>query len=587
MNWQFTPFVVIYFGAALVSAMVAIIARRRRTVPGAQALSGLMIGVTLWAVCDGLESALVPMQAKILVSKLSHIGIQSVSVLFLLFAVGYTQHEHWLTPRRIMALWIVPAVTVLLVFTNEWHRLIWRTIEPVSLPTGIELYFTHGPAFWFAALYDYTLILISTLLLFYTLLRQRDLYRRQAGVLVVAAIVPWLANILYLSQFNPLPGLDWTSLAFAVTGALVAYAIFILRLFDIVPVAHNTLIERMSDALLVTDKQNRIVDANPAARRLLAAEGELTGKPIGNVLVDAEVTRLLAADHEVHGVIKLQNHVMHGMDTLCTPLLDSKGRLNGRLIVLRDISDRLRIEDELRRSEEHYRSFLAMMSHELRTPLTGILGMAEAMQAHVYGPLNDRQVRSLHVIEESGRHLAGIISDMLDLSRIQSGTLELHFGTCTVHAICSASITAVTEFAEQKQQTIVLDIQQPETAISVDVHRFEQVLINLLRNAIKFTPEGGELGLSVTSSPNGEWLAFRVWDKGIGIEAADLEQLFQPFTQADERLSRTYGGAGLGLALVRRLVELHGATIEVESTLGQGSSFVVFLPLHREATTYP
>ncbi len=132
--------------------------------------------------------------------------------------------------------------------------------------------------------------------------------------------------------------------------------------------------------------------------------------------------------HETHGVIRLQNHGPHGLDALCTPLLDEKGKLNGRLIVLRDITERLHMEQELRRSEEHYRSFLAMVSHELRTPLTGILGMAEAMQANVYGPLNERQVRSLNVIEQSGRHLAAVINDMLDLSRIQAGTLELHLG---------------------------------------------------------------------------------------------------------------------------------------------------------------
>ena len=587
MNWQFTPFVVIYFGAALVSATVAIIARRRRSVPGAQALSGLMIGVTIWAICDGLESALVPMQAKILVSKLSHVGIQSVSVLFLLFAIGYTQREHWLTPRRIAALWIVPILTVLLVFTNEWHGLIWRDIQPVSLPTGIELYFHHGPAFWLAATYDYTLILISTILLFYNLVRQRELYRRQAAVLVAAAIVPWIANIIYLSDLNPLPGLDWTSLAFAFTGVLVAYAIFVVRLFDIVPVAHNLLIERMSDALLVTDKQNRIVDANPAARRLLAEHGELTGQQLTDVLTDVEVIPLLLSEQEVHCVIHLQDHVKHGMDTLCTPLLDNKGRISGRLIVLRDISERLRMEEDLRRSEEHYRNFLAMMSHELRTPLTGILGMAEAMQACVYGPLTERQIRSLRVIEESGRHLASIISDMLDLSRIQSGTLDLHYATCTVNELCTASAAAVAEHVERKQQNIILKMQQPERLISVDMHRFQQILINLLRNAVKFTPEGGQLGVDVALTPAADKLAFRVWDNGIGIEPTTLEHLFQPFTQGDERLSRTYGGAGLGLALVRRLVDLHGGSITVESAPGHGSSFTVFLPLRATETSHP
>ena len=119
------------------------------------------------------------------------------------------------------------------------------------------------------------------------------------------------------------------------------------------------------------------------------------GRPLGQTLGQDATVLLTDSLHETHGVIRLQNHGPHGLDALCTPLLDDKGKLNGRLIVLRDITERLHMEQELRRSEEHYRSFLAMVSHELRTPLTGILGMAEAMQANVYGPLNERQIRSL------------------------------------------------------------------------------------------------------------------------------------------------------------------------------------------------
>jgi signal transduction histidine kinase len=395
-------------------------------------------------------------------------------------------------------------------------------------------------------------------------------------VLLAAAAIPWLGNILYLSNFNPLPGLDWTSLAFIATGVLVAYAIFVQRLFDLVPVARNVLIERMSDALLVTDSHNRVVDANPAARRLLAEHGEIMGKPLCTTLGVDAVARLADGVRETHSIITLQNQQTHGLDALCTPLLDEKGRLNGRLIVLRDITERLQMEQELRRSEEHYRNFLAMVSHELRTPLTGILGMAEAMQANVYGPLNDRQVRSLHIIEQSGRHLAAVISDMLDLSRIQSGTLDLHLGICAAGDLGVASIAAIREEAQRKQQQVDFIINPPDLQVLVDVRRFEQVLVNLLANAVKFTPAGGKLGLTIGVS--GTSVAFTVWDEGIGIEPDVVAQLFRPFTQADERLSRSYGGAGLGLALVRRLVDLHGGSVGVESKPGRGSRFTVYVP---------
>ena len=490
----------------------------------------------------------------------------------------YTRRDRWLTRGRIAALWIIPAFTVVMVFTNDWHHLIWQSVGINQLPTGPDTYYVHGPVFWFATVYDYILMAIGTFLLFQTLRQERDVYRKQSAILIVAAAVPWLGNILYLSDLNPLPGLDWTSLSFIITGVLVAYAIFVLRLFDLVPVARNVLIERMSDALLVTDSHNRVVDANPAARQLLAERGELVGKTL-DLALGLDATALLTdGAQETHSVLSLQNHGVHGLDALCTPLQDEKGRLNGRLIVLRDITERLQMEQELRRSEEHYRSFLAMVSHELRTPLTGILGMAEAMQANVYGPLNDRQVRSLGVIEQSGRHLAAVINDMLDLSRIQSGTLEMHLGVCRAADLGAASVADIREEAQRKQQQVDFEIDPPDLRVRVDVRRFEQVLVNLLGNAVKFTPVGGKLGLTIGLCDTS--VAFRVWDNGIGIEPDVVAQLFRPFTQGDERLSRTYGGAGLGLALVQRLVDLHGGSVCVESKPGQGSQFTVYVPHH-------
>jgi PAS domain S-box-containing protein len=577
MEWQLTPAATIYFVAALIGAAVALVARRHRHVPGAAPLGGLMVAVTLWAFCDAVESAVTGMPVKIMAAKFSHIGIQAVPVFFLLFVLYYTRRETWLTPQRVAALWVMPVIMVFMVFTNEWHQLVWQSITINELPTGPDTYYVHGPYFWFATVYNYLLIGFSTYLLVQTLLRERDVYRKQSAVLLIATAVPWLANILYLSKFNPLPGLDWTSLAFIATGVLVAYAIFVLRLFDLVPVARNTLIERMSDALLVTDSRNRVVDANPAARHLLAEQGEIIGQPLHNALGQTAAAQLAASEQEMHSVITLHNHRAHGLDVLSTPLIDDKGRLNGRLIVLRDITERLEMEQELRRSEEHYRSFLAMVSHELRTPLTGILGMAEAMQATIYGPLTERQVRSLRVIEESGRHLSAVINDMLDLSRIQAGTLDLYLGVCAARELGLASIAAVQEEAERKQQKVDFVIEPSDLRVQVDVRRFEQVLVNLLGNAIKFTPVAGKLGLAI-STHNG-WAVFTVWDQGIGIEPENLAQLFRPFTQGDERLSRTYGGAGLGLALVRRLVDLHGGSVDVESNPGLGSRFTVSVPL--------
>jgi signal transduction histidine kinase len=217
------------------------------------------------------------------------------------------------------------------------------------------------------------------------------------------------------------------------------------------------------------------------------------------------------------------------------------------------------------------------MSHELRTPLTGVLGMAEALQAQTYGPLNARQLRSLQVIESSGRHLLELINDILDLSKIEAGQFELNRSFCSIEAVCRASLLMVSGMAHEKDQALSFSITPAQLYANVDPRRLKQMLVNLLSNAVKFTPEHEALGLEVEADGEAE-IRLTVWDTGIGIAADGILKLFQPFTQLDSSLTRQYTGSGLGLALVRKMAELHGGRIEVQSEPGRGSRFSVILP---------
>jgi PAS domain S-box-containing protein len=233
---------------------------------------------------------------------------------------------------------------------------------------------------------------------------------------------------------------------------------------------------------------------------------------------------------------------------------------------------------ELMRNAQLKDEFLATVSHELRTPLSVILTLSEALQDAIYGTVNEPQLKALQRIRKSGRHLLALINDILDVSKIESGKLELELGPTSVQAICEDSFQMVQEAANAKQLTLTLDLDPTVTIITVDGRRLMQVLLNLLNNAIKFTPEGGVVELKVSGDVGRETVTFLVRDNGIGIAAADLPRLFQPFVQLDSRLSRRYQGAGLGLALVYRLVKLHGGSVSVISEPEQGSSFFVALP---------
>ena len=235
---------------------------------------------------------------------------------------------------------------------------------------------------------------------------------------------------------------------------------------------------------------------------------------------------------------------------------------------------------ELARAARLKDEFLASMSHELRTPLTAVLGMSDVLTAEIYGPLNEKQLHSVQSIESSGRHLLSLITDILDLSKIEADKLDLRIGLVSVAAVCQASLQLIKQSANKKQITVSSKLDQSATTLQADERRLKQILVNLLSNAVKFTPEGGEIGLEVEGDPAHHLIHFIVWDKGIGIAPEDKPRLFQPFVQLDSSLSRQYTGTGLGLALVRRMAEIHGGSVSLETELGRGSRFTISLPWH-------
>jgi signal transduction histidine kinase/DNA-binding response OmpR family regulator len=231
--------------------------------------------------------------------------------------------------------------------------------------------------------------------------------------------------------------------------------------------------------------------------------------------------------------------------------------------------------------------FLASMSHELRTPLTGILGLAEVLRMGIQGPLTEKQLNSLGLIEESGQHLLALINDILDVAKVEAGKMELELRPVMVAEVCQASVQFVKEMAAKKQLRLIVDRDMGVTTLQADARRLKQMLVNLLSNAVKFTPEGGQVGLEVRSEPAQQRVRFTVWDTGIGIAPDDLEKLFKPFVQLDSRLAREYSGTGLGLSLVMGLAELHGGSVAVESTPGKGSRFSILMPWTPAEETTP
>jgi PAS domain S-box-containing protein len=233
--------------------------------------------------------------------------------------------------------------------------------------------------------------------------------------------------------------------------------------------------------------------------------------------------------------------------------------------------------------------FLANMSHELRTPLNSILGMNEAIQEEIFGSINEGQLKALQTIENSSTHLLTLINDILNVAKIESGQTTLELKATEIDSLCKSSMVFIKQQALTKRIQLIPRIPKHLPEIMIDETRIRQVLINLLNNAVKFTLEGGTITLevsqvqlesSITNLTPLNYIKIAVIDTGIGISAENIQKLFQPFIQIDSALNRQYTGTGLGLALVKRLVELHGGNVELTSEIGVGSCFAINLPMN-------
>lgn len=345
MEWQYTPYAPLSFVVAVVSGALALYVWRRRGAPGGRALALLMLAVTVWSGSYALELSAVGLPDKVLWARVEYLGIVTVPPAWLAFALQYTGRGARLDPRRLVLLSALPAATLLLVWTNEAHGLIWSAVAL----DGPFLEVEYGPAFWIYWAYAYALILLGTLLMVSMLRRSPDLYGRQGAALLFGAFAPWLGNGLYVLGLSPLPNLDLTPLAFLLSGVAITWALFRWRLLDIVPVARTAVVEELSDGVVVLDDRDRIVDLNPAARRILNLPGSgAVGMGLDQVGTGRELLRNLRGG--ARREVRLGGR--HDYEVSVSALPDRRGGPAARLVVLHDITERKRAEEEIRRLNE-------------------------------------------------------------------------------------------------------------------------------------------------------------------------------------------------------------------------------------------
>ncbi len=381
---------------------------------------------------------------------------------------------------------------------------------------------------------------------------------------------------------------------------------------------YRTLFETSTDAIFLETLEGQVLDCNSAALTLYGYTAEemftlnvtdLVPKEIAVQLPRIITEELLQGSIFVEAMGKRKNGTVFPTEVNIRQAMIGDSKLV--IVYVRDITERHRAQAALKKertllaervaertadlqaanmalaqASRTKDEFLANMSHELRTPLNAILGLTEALQEYVYGMLNETQSRALQQVQESGHDLLAIINDILDLSKIEAGKLTLDIGPVELETVCQASLRTVRQAAHAKHLNITYTTAPDIGIIQADGRLLKQILVNLLSNAIKFTPAGGTVGLDVSTDTTAPSLICCVWDTGIGIAVENQTRIFEPFVQVDSSLSRQYGGTGLGLALVHKLVQLHNGEITVTSEPGGGSRFTIYLPWQHTTPAY-
>lgn len=550
----------------------------------------LEVFVAIWSFSYALEFGTFVLEEKIFFSQLSYMGISFIPVSYFYFTTAFSQKFSLVNKKSITITLIIPVITLLLVFTNHRHHLIWKEIS-LDNAKNLLLY-SHGVWFWIFYIYTFVLIAFGIYNLISSISTFTSYYRKQIRLLIVASLIPVAANVMYVFNFNPFPGFDWTTVSFVLTGLIIAIGIFRYNIFKLVPLAQEKLLDTMNEGVLMINLKGIIEKANPAIIKTFNLDNEnLQHSNYTEALKDfpAIIELLQSTSDKVIAFELERNNQLFFYQIRISAIYNQLGKMYGKLMVVSDVtsirSAEIRLKQKNRQLKEQIKrnekliDDLDAYAHTLAHDLKNSLGLIYSSSDIILEAIEDNDMETINefskIVQESASKTISVTNELLKMAT--AGHEDVETAPVQMGEIYQSAVQQIQDIIAERNATI--EVQGNWINAQAYAPWIEEIWSNLLSNAIKYggTPPMIRVGCDLTTDNR---VKYWVKDNGNGIPKDKQQLIFKKHTRLQPEKVLGYG---LGLSIVKRIIEKLGGEVGVESSgiKGEGSVFYFYLPAYK------
>lgn len=571
---QMTPLIALYFVATLITGFLAFRTWLLRPARGATYWAIAMISATIYVLGSGLEAMFTIPAWKLTMIPVIFGGLAGFSVGWMLFCLEYGQYSRWITRTTIAIVSVIPLCLVVVTLTSPLHTLFYRDYEFIEHNQLIvSQVVEYGVFFYVWAIYGYSTIVIGAFLVVRSALHSPNLFQGQAFAVIISVLIPIVFSLFYLFGYNPIAPFDPSPFSFTVSGMVMLYGMSRFEFLRINPIAYDVVFQNVSSAVIIVDVNNRILNMNPLAEALFQQSRDALIRQ--SVVTILPQLRLEEPQHNDATASQVEIDIADKYyDLKIAPIHNQVGVQVGRILMLHDISHRMEMQQqaiELAVKQGHVqflKRFIDNVSHDFKTPLSSIMTTSYLMRKQ----FGDDAAKRLDTLDKQTDRLKQLVDNMLMVVRLDD-SLDVTLHEIDLNELIATTIE-VYPLPQNYDIQFVPDSNLPK--LLINQAEFSLALTHLLENAITHsTPNDG---ITVSTEVVENAVQITVADRGTGIDEHQLPQIFDLFYRGDKARGTASGLSGLGLAIVKRVAERHGGTVSVESTVGEGSTFIIELP---------